>query len=207
MSRIFGINVPFENANGKKEFQSLAQNLLDVNNPAENNQAIMEFGALQCTFKAPKCQSCTFNIECIAFTTNCINKFPVKITRQKIHKRFINYFVINSSDSIMLGKIQKGVWKGLYDFPFIENKTRKSENEIVNSKEWIQFFLKKYYKIKFVSNEFLHKLSHQHIYAKFWIINANEVEFKNYFFIKNSEINKYPISRLADKFLKQYNIL
>ena len=207
LSRIFGINVPFENANGKKEFQSLAQNLLDVNNPAENNQAIMEFGALQCTFKAPKCQSCAFNLECIAYTTNGINKYPVKIMRQKIHKRFINYFVISGSDSIMLGKIQKGVWKGLYDFPFIENKIRKSENEIVKSKEWSQLFIKKYYKIKFVSSEFLHKLSHQHIYAKFWIIDANEVKIKNYFFIKNSEMNKYPISRLADKFLKQYNIL
>ena len=62
----------------KKQFQLLAQKLLDKSNPAEYNQAIMEFGALQCIPKSPKCESCSFNNECVAFTTNEVLNLPIK---------------------------------------------------------------------------------------------------------------------------------
>ena len=49
LSRVFGIEISFQTALGKKNFQQLAQDLLSNQKPAENNQAVMEFGALHCT--------------------------------------------------------------------------------------------------------------------------------------------------------------
>lgn len=207
LSRVFGIEIPFDITLGKKKYQSLAQNLLDTKNPALHNQAIMEFGALQCTPKSPKCSSCPFISECVAYNTNSIEKFPVKSKKLKIKKRFLNYLLVQNEDGVILGKRNEGIWKGLYEFPFLEYSTKKSEKEVISSNEWIDFFKNKQYKIESVSERFLHKLSHQHIYAQFWTVHVKEVEFENYSFVKKSKLKNYPVSRLTDKFLTAHNII
>ncbi len=58
LSRIFGISTPIDSTQGKKEFNSLANELISENHPGEHNQAIMEFGALHCTPKKPGCNNC-----------------------------------------------------------------------------------------------------------------------------------------------------
>ena len=207
LSRIFGIEVPFDTTLGKKKYQGLACNLLDKKNSAENNQAIMEFGAIQCTPKLPKCSSCPFSFNCVAYSTNSIERLPVKSKKISVKKRFLNYLLIQNKDAIIFGKRSEGIWKGLYEFPFIEYSTRKSEKKVVVSDKWIDFFKNTDYKIESVSHEFIHKLSHQHIYAKFWMVNVDEFEFKNYSFVRNSKLKNYPVPQLIDKFLKEYNII
>ena len=207
LSRIFGVEIPFDTALGKKKYQGLAQNLLDKKKSGENNQAIMEFGAIQCTPKLPRCSSCPFSFNCVAYSTNSIEKFPVKSKKIKVKKRFLNYLLIQNENAIILGKRSKGIWKGLYEFPFIEYPTKKSEKTVIISNEWIDFFKNTDYKIESVSDEFIHKLSHQHIYAKFWTVNVEEFELKNYFFARNFKLKNYPVARLTDKFLKEYNII
>lgn len=207
LSRLFGIEVPFDTSLGRKQYQELAQDLLDKKNPAENNQAIMDFGALQCTPKSPKCSTCVFVPDCIAYNTDSIYKFPVKFKKLKIKKRFLNYLLIQNDNSLLLGKRDDGIWKGLYDFPFIEYSSHKSEEEVVSSNQWMDFLKDKDYKIKSVSDVFVHKLSHQHIYAKFWIVDVIAFQLERYSFVRKSTLKSYPISRLIDKFLKEYNII
>ena len=207
LSRIFGVDTPFDTTLGKKKYQELAQHLLDKKNPSENNQAIMEFGAMQCTPKLPKCTSCPFISDCVAYNTNRIEKFPVKSKKMKVKKRFLNYLLIRSENAVILGKRNEGIWAGLYEFPFIEHSSKKSEEAVISSDEWVNFFKKSDYKIKSVSDEFIHKLSHQQIYAKFWIVNVKAFELEKYSFVRNSELKNYPVSRLIDKFLKEHNII
>ena len=207
LSRFFGISESFDTAVGKKKFQLLAQNLLDKTRPAVNNQAIMEFGALQCTYKIPKCSTCPLVSGCIAYNTNSIKSFPVRIKKNKKKNRFINYFVLKNNNTVMLGKRSSGIWKGLYEFPFIEDSSQKSNLNIIKSSKWIEFFKNTNYNLESVSEVFIHKLSHQHIYAKFWKINIAKFKLKNYIFINNLEINKYPVSRLIDKFLNDNDII
>ena len=95
----------------------------------------------------------------------------------------------------------------MYDFPFLEYSKKKSEKKIVLSDEWNHFFKDIDYKIVSVSDEFVHRLSHQYIYAKFWTISINSFELENYSFVRNSALRDYPVSRLIDKFLIQYNMI
>ena len=207
LSRFFGIQIPFDTALGKKKYQQMAQDLLSKNYPAQNNQAIMDFGAIQCTPKQPICSSCPFICNCVAYNTNTIKELPVKLKKSKIKNRHLNYLVIQNRNATLLGKRNKGVWVGLYEFPCIEYQTRKSEKKVLLSDEWFVFFKNVNYKIELVSNEFVHKLTHQNIYAKFWILSVEDYKLKNYSFVKNLEIKNYPVSRLIDKFLKEYNII
>ena len=206
LSRFFGIEDTYDSSLGKKKYHNLAQKLLDQKIPAEHNQAIMEFGALQCTPKSPKCSVCIFAPECIAYNLGSVHKFPVKIKKIKIKKRFIHYLLIKNENTFLLGKRNTGIWKGLYDFPFLEYSSHKTEEAVILSNQWIDFFAKKDYKINSVSDVILHKLTHQHIYAKFWILDTDKIQLENYIFIHKSELLNYPFSRLIDKFLKDYNM-
>jgi A/G-specific adenine glycosylase len=49
LSRVFDIEEPINSTQGEKTIRSLATSLIDFNDPATYNQAIMEFGALKCT--------------------------------------------------------------------------------------------------------------------------------------------------------------
>ncbi len=207
LSRVFGIDVPFETVSGKKIFQQLSQELLDKKNPADYNQAIMDFGSLHCSFRLPKCNTCVFSERCVAYTTNTISKFPLKVKKISMKKRYLHYLVIKKDDNIMLGKISEGVWIGLYEFPFIEFLVDYPLDLIFSSKEWNGMFKNLDYEVKSVSKQYVHKLSHQHIYAYFWTINVNAFKLKKYSFIKNSEVKNYPISRLIDKFLQENYII
>ena len=207
LSRVFGIETSFQTALGKKNYQQLAQDLLSKKNPAEHNQAVMEFGAMQCVPKSPKCSACPYITNCIAYNTNSIEKFPAKSKKLKVKNRFLNYLLIQTDDTVILGKRNGGIWKGLYEFPFIEYSNKKPEEMVISSDEWRAVFKNTDFKIKSVSNEFIHKLSHQHIYARFWIVNVEGFELEHYFFVQNSKLKSYPVSRLMDKFLKEYNMI
>lgn len=207
LSRFFGIDVPFYTALGKAKYQQLAQDLLDKQSPAENNQAIMDFGAMQCTPKSPKCKICPLIADCVAYNTNSIDKLPVRYKNSSIKRRFLNYLLIKTENFIVLNKRDTGVWKGLYEFPFLEYSAKISDEQVILSDAWINFFKNIDYKIESVSDEYIHKLSHQSICARFWIVTVKRADLNDYNFIKRSMLKNYPVSRLTDKFLREYNMI
>src|ERR1035437_3971325 len=95
LSRIFGIATPIDTTNGKKEFSILAHSLLDKQNPGIFNEALMEFGALQCVPRNPLCIQCPFQDRCVALKNNQIDQFPVKSKQPKQKNRYFNYLFIN----------------------------------------------------------------------------------------------------------------
>ena len=167
----------------------------------------MDFGALCCTPKLPKCESCPFVSICIAYNTNNINKLPVKLKKIKITKRFLNYLIINHEEQFVLSKINQGIWKGMYQFPFVELDNKTNKNKLLESENWKKFFCNYKYKVTGSSEVYLHKLSHQKIYATFWFVDVHNFNKNNFKCVSKHEFIKLPIPRLIDKFINDYKLI
>ncbi len=207
LSRYFGVLTPFDTTKGKKEFENLAQQLLKKENPAENNQAIMEFGALQCTPKSPKCTICPLQNSCFAFHNKLVSELPKKDKKLKIKKRYFDFLIINEKEKMLIQKRENGIWKGLYQFPLIENTTKKSENEIKNNEVWKKIFAQNEITILKISPILQHQLTHQRIFARFWHINAKISTLENYNYIRKKELKILPIPKLLENYLQNTEII
>lgn len=163
LARIFGIDKDIASEEGKKYFFSLANELIDRHQPDLFNQAVMEFGALQCLPKNPKCDGCIFSKTCEANSRNLQGQLPVKSKKLKIKTRYFNYFVIRAKNrAYMRQRNGKDIWKGLYDFYLIEtSRSQKPQQLIQNDNLLAQS------RIVSESKMFTHVLSHQKLKVKF----------------------------------------
>jgi A/G-specific adenine glycosylase len=177
LSRYFDIETDIAQASAKKEFAALAFDLMPKDNPATFNQAIMEFGALQCVPKNPNCGICVFNESCAALQKKKIDRLPVKTKKLKVRNRFFNYLVVadKKGQTIIQKRIDKGIWHNLYEFPLIE--TEKEENfESISTRIQDEFFKNNTILSIGEYNEksIIHKLSHQHLHIKFWKVQLSQ---------------------------------
>lgn len=171
LSRYFDLETDIAQASAKKEFAALAFELMPKENPALFNQAIMEFGALQCVPKNPNCTECVFNTSCAALQKKKVNQLPVKSKKTKVRNRYFNYIVAadDLENTIIQKRTAKGIWHNLYEFPLIE--TDKVEDfETVAQHIGQNFFQENKIESLLEYNEesIIHKLSHQHLHIKFW---------------------------------------
>lgn len=131
LSRVFGISEPIDTGQGQKVFKKLGQELLDLENPGKFNNAIMDFGALQCTPKQAQCDVCPFLDICVAQKGELVTKLPVKKNKVKVRDRYFYYFDIRHEGSIWLKKrSDSDIWQGLYDLMLIE-KNNKEDDAVV----------------------------------------------------------------------------
>lgn len=202
-ARYFGISTPINISKGIKEFKSLAQELIDVSIPGTHNQAVMEFGARMCKPQNPDCSICPLNNSCVALATNKVKELPVKEKKLKIKKRFFNYLVIQTpTKKTKIEKREKGIWLNMYEFPLIETDAEIDEHTLISNNKFEELFKSKSTLVKlFNKDQVVHKLTHQHISTKFWIVNTDENEL---FSTNWNEIHKFPVSTLVDNFLKQF---
>ncbi|MDC0204727.1 A/G-specific adenine glycosylase [Flavobacteriales bacterium] len=205
LSRVFGIAIPFDTTKGKKQFQQLAQHLLIEQEAVVYNQAIMEFGALQCKPKSPNCSICPMQELCLAYHSRDINAFPVRSKKVKVKERFLHFLMIQTDNGICVGKRKLGIWKGLYEFPFLEFSDNLPDSQVIKSDGWKKLFGQHNLEIKLDSTNFTHQLSHQKIHAKFWKIKVNKFSIKGYPKVELKALEKYPVSRLMEKYLKTIN--
>lgn len=205
LSRYFGMDTPINSSQGAKEFKSLAQELIDKKEPAEFNQAIMEFGATQCKPKNPYCNICPFKDGCIAFNKNRIAELPVKIKSAKAKKKYFNFLVFISEDgkTILEKREGKGIWQNLYQFPLIETsksmtgKSFKEEADNYSLLKDLNFEVVLYNK-----EDIVHKLSHQHLYTKFWVINTNRLPIEG---VAVEKIRDFAVPILIGNFIESFN--
>ena len=171
LSRYFNVDSDISSPKTKIEFQQLAQEVLDKKNPAIFNQAIMEFGALQCVPKNPDCNSCVLNLSCAALQHKKVSELPVKSKKTKVTNRYLNYLILKDSDSnyIVQKREGKGIWENLYEFPHLETDFLLSEKDAIDQISKMQFYNQKPSDILILQNEItLHKLSHQHLHIRFF---------------------------------------
>lgn len=178
LSRYFDIETDIASSGAKKEFSELAKELIPHDNPALFNQAIMEFGALQCVPKNPDCERCVLNSGCLALQKNKVDKLPVKLKKTKVRNRYFNYLVFsdNNQHYILRKRAEKGIWHNLYEFPLIETASEVGFDAISKliSKEYgLKFEI---LSIKPLKNDaILHKLSHQHLYIRFYEVRIQGI--------------------------------
>ena len=205
LSRLFAINTPIDTTQGKKEFTILANELLDKQSPDLHNQAVMEFGALQCTPSSPKCNDCCFNEMCCAYNEDAVMNYPVKQGKIITKDRFFNYIDIRFDDFMFLHKrTENDIWKGLYELPLVETKHQVDFMEL-QQEEVFQSMFENANNISIENKTFSlkHVLSHQKIYANFYQISiSNDLVLSEKFQkIKINTLDNYPVSRLVDKYL------
>ena len=115
LSRLFTIETPIDSTIGKKYFNEIAQSILDEQHPGDHNQAIMEFGALVCTPKQPKCTECPLQSVCLAFEKKNVLNYPVKKGKTIQKERFFNYFHIEQNGYTYIKKRgDSDVWQNIY---------------------------------------------------------------------------------------------
>ncbi|WP_040280510.1 A/G-specific adenine glycosylase [Psychroserpens damuponensis] len=205
LSRFFGISTPINSTPGIKEFKALATKLLDTNNPGDYNQALMEFGAIQCKPKNPNCDVCPLNASCVAVQKKQVDLLPVKLKKTKVTKKHFNFLVLISEDKKTLfeKRTSKGIWQNLYQFPLIESDTEITAANFEN-----HALIKAYFKTEdftfsiFNPEPIVHKLSHQHLYTKFWIIEVKTINGDS---VPFSEVKTYPTPILISNFITTFN--
>ena len=206
LSRLFLIDEPINSSKGKKIFESLSIEFLDIKQPALHNQAIMELGALVCLPQNPKCAECPLNAFCEAFKKNLASEFPKKIKNQKPRDRFFNYFFIKHKNQTYLKqRFEKDIWQHLFEFPLIETSQKESLEEMLLQLKTILGTEK----IKSISCTFesKHQLTHQTIWADFWELEINTMKpQKEWVKVDLHEIKNYAVPRLLEKFLIKHNL-
>lgn len=121
LSRFFGVYDDISSHQGKKVFETLANKLIPETAPDEYNQAIMEFGALQCVPKSPDCNLCPLKMDCFAHQKEAVNILPVKEKKVKVKSRYFLYYHIRSGGyTVVRKRKEKDIWQGLFDFPMEE---------------------------------------------------------------------------------------
>lgn len=178
LSRYFGIETDITQTTAKKEFTALAFELMPKDNAAIFNQAIMEFGALQCIPKNPNCTICVLNSSCVALQKNKIDQLPVKLKKPKVRNRYFNYLVVDddNGNTFIQKRIARGIWHNLYEFPLLETDEVKTFDFI--SEHISNHFFKENSIISILEyNEesIVHKLSHQHLHIKFWRVTVKGI--------------------------------
>lgn len=121
LSRLFDVQTPIDSTKGKKEFQLLADAFLNENDPANHNQAMMEFGATHCTPANPDCSNCPLQLHCMGFKAKNQLNLPVKEKKTKVRDRSLHYVFIQKDKKIALQKrTEKDIWQHLFEFPQLE---------------------------------------------------------------------------------------
>lgn len=204
LSRIFGIEIAIDSTKGKKHFLELCNELLDKKNPALFNQAIMEFGALQCVPKNPNCSMCIFMVNCIAFSKNKVLELPIKSKSLIRKNRYFNYLIITHQQNVIIKKrIENDIWQNLFDFPLIETESSIELTELKLKIKNHDLLKNKSWSLDKVSSTFKHVLSHRDIYTSFFHIKIEEQPSikNNYVLCQASELDNYGMPRVITRYL------
>ncbi|MBD0823582.1 A/G-specific adenine glycosylase [Aestuariibaculum marinum] len=205
LSRYFGIDTPINTTQGQKEFKALAQELIDKQDPATFNQAIMEFGATHCKPKNPKCDTCPFKNSCLAYNKGDIENLPVKLKKTKVKTKYFNFLVIlsNNNQTILEQRQGKGIWQNLYQFPLIETKNEVAFEEFKSLVKEHSILKDKTFELSLYNKEaIVHKLSHQHLHTKFWIVKL-DAPLNNGVALET--VSDYAVPILIGNFIEAFN--
>ena len=218
LARHYGIDTPINTTEGKKLFQQLAQSLLPIDNSqfsilnsqlssssfllppsSEYNQAIMDFGAIQCTPQSPRCMDCPLMESCVAFREGRVGELPVKQKTLKVRERHLIYIYIRCNGETAIHRRGPGdIWQGLYEPWLIENGT-------MNIEDWLrdnyQFSI---FNLQLIAKGVKHVLTHRILLADFYLLEVAEkpVLPPDYIWIPETDLDSYAVPRLIEKFLQ-----
>ena len=211
LARHFGIDTPINTTEGKKLFQQLAQSLLPSVNcqlstvnfqlpqVAAYNQAIMDFGAIQCTPQSPRCMDCPLMESCVAFREGRVGELPVKQKTLKVRERHLIYIYIRCNGETAIHRRGPGdIWQGLYEPWLIENGT-------MNIEDWLRDnYQLSIFNLQLIAKGVKHVLTHRILLADFYLLEVAQkpVLPPDYIWIPETDLDSYAVPRLIEKFLQ-----
>jgi A/G-specific adenine glycosylase len=207
LGRFFGILTPIDTGKGKQEYRELATFLLPPDKAGLHNQAIMEFGALQCTPQHPDCTLCPLSAACAAYASGKPQQYPVKQTKPKTRNRYLNYLYITCRSHTYLNRrSQKDIWEGLYEFPLIETDHPTDFADLTQTPTAQQLLHGTGPStITIEATAIKHILSHQTLYVTFHkvTIQKENTILKKYQKTPLSTLNEYPFPKPITTFLSK----
>ena len=184
LSRHFGIDTPINTTEGKKTFTALAQSLLPPQEASAYNQAIMDFGAIQCTPQSPHCENCPLVETCSAFREGRVGELPVKQKTLKVKERHLTYIYVRCEGETAIHRRGPGdIWQGMWEPWLVE--------QVPVGALLIRQGVK-------------HVLTHRTIYADFYLLEVGEKPAfpPDYIWIKETELDRYAVPRLIEILLE-----
>ncbi len=188
LSRYFAIDTPINTTEGKKLFSALAQELLPVNEPSAYNQALMDFGALQCTPQSPRCMQCPLSESCMALCTGRVGLLPVKLKTVQQKQRHMTYVYIRCQGYTAFRRRPAGdIWQGLWE-PFLV-----AEHEVPLMPS-----------VRLLRKNVKHVLTHRILLCDFYLWECTERPMlpNDYRWIPEQELDQYAVPRLIEQLLE-----
>ncbi len=205
LARHFGIHEPVDTTQGKKLLRALADEMLDRQHPALYNQAIMDFGALQCKPSSPDCEACPLAETCLALKEHAVGKLPIKSKRTAVRDRYITYIYVRTEDGLtLLHRRGSGdIWQGLFEFPMIESEKPLSMAEVEGRIKSTFHFSP--FTFHALASDVRHQLTHQRLHTDFYLLTlpSADKDIADYKWIKESDLDHYALPRLLEKLLEK----
>jgi A/G-specific adenine glycosylase len=209
LARVYGLADDIASPAGKKAFQLLADSLISPTEPDTYNQAIMEFGAIQCTPVTPDCLFCPLQQTCFAFLNGLVQVLPHKSKAKAGRERYFHYLVLQWQNQYYLRKrTQSDIWQGLYDFYLHETDTPDLPQALLNQELQLLVPNAPVPAVKAISENYKHVLTHQKIYTKFYLIRLHSrlsdeiAESTGLSLFPVPEIEQLPKAIMIDRYLK-----
>ena len=219
LSRHFGIATPINTTEGKREFAALAQSLAPSHLPqlgeafetsleeetspswgrmvGTYNQAMMDFGAIQCTPQSPDCMACPLMESCVAFREGRVGELPVKLRTLKVKERRLTYVYIRCQGMTAIHRRGAGdIWQGLYEPVVIESGS--DERGPGREKEALRGAVLLRRNVK-------HVLTHRIIYADFYLLETDRRPAlpADYQWVREEDLGDYGVPRLIEKMFNE----
>ena len=185
LARHYGIATPINTTEGRHEFAALAQSLIPISEASAYNQAIMDFGAIQCTPKSPRCLICPLQLTCIALRESRIEQLPTKLKTLKVKERHLIYTYIRCQGHTAIRRRPAGdIWQGLYE-PCLTDEPLPDTILLHRNQK--------------------HVLTHRILYADFYLLETAERPPlpPDYFWIPEADIDQYAVPRLVELLLEE----
>ncbi|MEL6636712.1 MAG: A/G-specific adenine glycosylase [Bacteroidota bacterium] len=210
LSRYFGIATPIDSTSGKKQFAQLASELLDPGQAGIYNQAIIDFGATQCTPKKPDCPRCTFREQCVAALEDKPGAYPVKSKKLVKRKRYFHYLIWEAKEGLLLQKRQqKDIWQHLYEFPLVEAQGVLTAEELRQTALYRDLARGQQPRLVGASRPFKQQLTHQTIIAVFWEIAVSQQQLTNntsHLMVSRENLAKFAFPKVIDRYLQDKSL-
>lgn len=208
LTRFFGLSDPIDSAVGKRKVAQLAQQLLSKERPADFNQAMMDFGALQCTPRQPHCADCPLVGGCIAFEQQNVEGYPVKRHKTKVTDRYLQYIYVRAGAYTFLNRREADdIWKNLYELPLVESSRPLDVEQLLHSEIFRAYLAaNEVPQVRLLQQGVKHQLSHRTLHATFFevILPPTTQSFASCLRIPISEVGQYAVPRLIQTFFEKY---
>ena len=198
LARYYGIETPVGTTAAKKLFTELAQSLLPEKAPGDFNQAMMDFGALQCTPANPDCLTCPLSAGCKALASGRVAQLPVKRAKTAVKERYLSYIYIRCEEMTAIRQRGAGdIWQGLWEPLVIEHSSAQRTD---GWPEWLDKG-----RLQPLKQGFRHQLTHRTLLTDFYLYEADRLPSlpDGYRWIKERDLAKVAKPRLFELLLEQ----